>query len=761
MEKNNYKIEIFFESQRKSFVISSRSRISFDEIKQKTIREYNISKEFEKDMRFTVSINNRPITITNDMQIMKNLEETSKNNYHLKIIFNINNKNYIYIPKKFISIKINKFKPHNVDNFNIISNNENKPNENENDENKYKDEIKKLKEELEKLKNEKTTKGEFDIRKFDEKYRDLNNKNNILEQKITELEYENKTLKVGKHKSIFGGEQSFDNTLDSDYLLKEIEKCVSKLMADHENNINKEILELKGTVNTILNEQRALTDKVNNLSDLYTIGGYYDTPGGENINDYNRNEKKNDNINDNKDANKEEINLNKKIENINDNKDNYNDDNNIDIIKNNENINYTDSFNNGNNINDDNNNKFSDENDNFENEINNLKKIGQKEGKNDEGKKKILNKMRNKKIKKNIAFYLSEEDEKNSKSFNLIKDENEPKNFIKEIKNNFLENNNNINANNMKTISNDIEQIKKKLNKKKTDKKFYTKYTAPNKKINSEKMRIKNQKHILCPLKPELYEDELMNYESSSEIYSEIKKTKNSKINSSNSQKNFILKKEKKTNKFLITPNNNITPTPNDYCPSLRNKRNSFSSKKEIFITPSYRATTVKENIENFFITVFQSIFFYGNNGYVNMLNISDKLINKLKEGLRLYRNNLKDIKEVCIKYISFSIIPIVNDISTKEYQRKIIKSKIRTVSEILRIERNYFDKEYKEINEDKREKILDDKNINDINITHAKINEFRKLYDLKEKDYPDELIIKALIRYRGNRELAFQSIFY
>lgn len=756
MEKNNYNIEIYFESQRKSFVISSRSRISFDEIKQKTIREYNISKEFERDMRFTVSINNRQITITNDMQIMKNLEETSKNNYHLKINFNINNKNYIYIPKKYTSIKINKFKPSNADNFNIISNNQNKPNENENDENKYKEEIKKLQEELEKLKNEKTTKGEFDIRKFDEKYRDLNNKNNILEQKITELEYENKTLKTGRHKSNFGGEQSFDNTLDSDYLLKEIEKCVSKLMVDHENNIIKEILELKGTVNTILNEQRTLTDKVNNLSGLNFIGGYYDTPDGENINDYNKNEKKNDNINNNNDANKEEINNNNKVENINDNKYNDNDDNNIDIIKNNENINYTDSFNNGNDneneINDDNNNKLSDENNNFIDEINNLK--------NDEGKMKILNKMRNKKIKKNMAFYLSEEDEKNSKSFNIIKDENEPKNFIKEIKNNFLENNNNININNMKTINNDVDQIKKKLNKKKTDKKIYTKYTAPNKKINSEKMRIKNQKHILYPLRPELIEDELMNYESSSEIYSEIKKTKNSKINSSNSQKNFILKKEKKSNKFLITPNN-ITPTPTDYCPSLRNKRNSFSSKKEMFITPSHRATTVKENIENFFIPVFQNIFFYGNNGYVNMLNISDKLINKLKEGLRLYRNNLKDIKDVCAKYISFSIIPIVNDASTKEYQRKIIKSKIRTVSEILRIERNYFDKEYKEINEDKREKILDDKNINDINITHAKINEFRKLYDLKEKDYPDELIIKALIRYRGNREMAFQSIFY
>ena len=692
-------------------------------------------------MRFTVFINNRQITITNDIQITKNLEETSKNNYHLKIIFNVNNKNYIYIPRKLITTKINKFKQHNVSNFNIISNNENKSNENQIEENKYQEEIKKLKEELEKLKNEKTTKGEFDIRKFDEKYRDLNNKNNILEQKITELEYENKTLKIGKHKNNFGGEQSFDNTLDSDYLLKEIEKCVSKLMVDHENNIIKEILELKGTVNTILMDQKTLTDKVNELSALNVKDIYYDTPDGDNINDNKKNEKRNDNNNNNKDNYNAENN-NNEVEDINDNKDNNNEDDNIDSIKNNENINYIDSFNNGNDIGNDN-----DNNDNFGDEINNK----------EEGKKKIINKMNNKKIK-NIGFYLSEEDEKNSKSFNLIKDDNEQKNLINQIKNNFLENNDNIINNNMKTINNDEEQIKKKLIKKKTDKKFYTKYTAPNKKINSEKMKIKNQKHIFSGLKPELFEDELMNNESSSEIYSEIKKTKNSKINSSNSQKNFIIKKEKKSNKFLITPNNNITPV--GCCSSMRNKRNSYSSKNEMFITPSHRTNTVKENIENFFIPVFQSIFFYGNNGYVNMLNISDKLISKLKEGLRLYRNNLKDIKEVCIKYIYFSIIPIVNDLSTKEYQRKIIKSKIRTISEILRIERNYFDKEYKEINEEKRDKNFDDNNF-DVNITHAKINEFRKIYDLKEKDYPDELIIKALIRYRGNRELAFQSIFY
>ena len=54
-----------------------------------------------------------------------------------------------------------------------------------------------------------------------------------------------------------------------------------------------------------------------------------------------------------------------------------------------------------------------------------------------------------------------------------------------------------------------------------------------------------------------------------------------------------------------------------------------------------------------------------------------------------------------------------------------------------------------------------DDKKVTGVNITHTKINEFRKFYELKEKDYPDELIIKALIRYRGNRELAFQYLFY
>ena len=82
-----------------------------------------------------------------------------------------------------------KIRSHIVHYFSIISNIKNNSDSNNleeknNLEEQYKEEIKQLKEEIEKLKNEKTNKGEIDIRKFDEKYRDLTNKNNVLEQKI-------------------------------------------------------------------------------------------------------------------------------------------------------------------------------------------------------------------------------------------------------------------------------------------------------------------------------------------------------------------------------------------------------------------------------------------------------------------------------------------------------------------------------------------------------------------------------------------------
>jgi len=691
MDKKNYNLEIFFESQKKSFVILSKNKISFEDVKIKTMREFNISREFEKDMKFSISSNDKIIIIQNDSQILKNLEEISKNNYYLKLTFNINNNKYIYNPPKNLG-KINpKIRPNKVCDFFISAHNIqiNK----KNDEKKYLEEIKKLKEELEMFKSVKIGKGEFDIRKFDERYRDLVNKNKILEQKVSELEKENQTIKNEKNKNHYVDKLSFEKNFDNDYLIKEIEKCVSKLIGEHDNNVITQIVELKSAVDVILKEQKNFNDKFDN-KDNYNLFIQKDDDFG----------------------NEEKLLNNNKV-------------NKIDIIrknnKDNNNILFNNEFNN--NINDKIN--FVNIDDNSY-DLDNLAEIINQNEKEENDKNKD-----NKNIKKNINFYDDEEDEKNSKSSNSLKKNKESSNLIKEIKNNFLDDN-------KKRIDSNII-LRNNLDSKKKEKK-YAKYTDPN-----IKKKISNQKKIFNKSKPDLSEDEIKNYDSSYEMYSEFKNTK-SKLNSSNSQKDLLSKVNKKANKFSLN-------TPSAILTSERNKKNILINIKKMDSTPNNKINSVKENIENYFINIFQSIFFYGNNGYVNMLNITDKLTNKLKEGLRLYRNNLNDIKDIGIKYISFSIVPIINDINTKEYQRKIIKNKISTVSDVLKIDKNYFDKEYKEIKEDKKE----DKSNYEINITHAKINEFRKLYDLKEKDYPDELIVKALIRYRGNKELAFQYLFY
>jgi hypothetical protein len=381
-----------------------------------------------------------------------------------------------------------------------------------------------------------------------------------------------------------------------------------------------------------------------------------------------------------------------------------------------------------------------------------------------------LNSNNSKKIKRNINFF--DEEENNSKSFNsskskikiVKKPEEGQKNIIREIKNSFLENND--------TIKN------KKIISKKTSNniyKNYSKYTAPPKKKAAQRLnQNKNQNQKLAfnysNANKDISDEDFKNYESSSEINSDTKKLQSEdRTNISDNHKNIKAKiedKKKSTslnnlNKFIF---NEKTSTPSGlYPPEKKDKdkeRNSFK-KKEINITPTGKNNTIKENIENYFINIFQNIFFYGNNGYMNMLKISDKLLKKLKDGVAKYRMNIGEVKDYCIKYISYSIIPIVNDSGTKEYQRKIIKSKINTVLEALRIDRKYFDKDYVDFSDEKKENNSNDRSFNGVNITHNKINEFRKLYELKEKDYPDEQIIKALIRYRGNRELAFQYLFY
>ena len=378
------------------------------------------------------------------------------------------------------------------------------------------------------------------------------------------------------------------------------------------------------------------------------------------------------------------------------------------------------------------------------------------------------------KIKRNINFF-EEENEKNSKSFDnsiklkykLKKDE---ENTFKEIKNSFLETNPNDHIHNYffkNTEKSNIESYSKNTIPKsfKAPEKTSIKIKKQNSIYNKTNTTNINKTNKISNLSDE----DIINYESSSDINSDLKNNK--KINQVDIKiyKNVKLKKEKnrninKINKFLL---NEETPTPfSEVYVTSRKKQNNSNNQKgdekySSFTTPNIKIHSIKEDIENYFINVFQNIFFYGNNGYVNMLNISEKLLQKLTNGLIKYRNNLKDVRDCSTKYISYSIIPIINDINTKEYQRRILKDKIKKILEYLKLNTNYFEKEYQVIPNNKNEKKSEEKNFNRINITHAKINDFRKCYDLKAEDYPDEMLIKALIRYRGNKEMAFQYLFY
>ena len=755
MEKKNYNIEIFFESQKKSFVILSKNKITLDEVKARTIKEFNIPEEFEKDMRFSITIKNRLTTISNDFQIMKNFEEISKSNFYLKIVFSINNNNYIYQPPNKLNNK-NKNKSQKIEKneeFTIIVKTSNKKGDI-----KYIEEIKKLKEEIEKLKNEKNKKPDFDIRKFDEKFRDLNNKNNDLEQKIFELENENKTLKLNQSKNNVEIIDNSENKNNNDILIKRIQKVFSKLINEHDKKIIKEINEMKIKLDTLSKGQNIFEGKrqlnkneTDNNFELLNVDGetekslffekeennnekinkIIDTIDGENEKKDNKIIKCFNNIDEKNDSNI--INLN-------------NNDNNSDYLKNVENI-----------INDNKNDK-----DNTTNKINDSDKDNKDE------KNSYLESI----IKRNINFYEEDENEKNSKSFDNsinnmnLKLKSKDKNSIRNIKDKFFENNKN--------------KIPNCIFKKTSNNEAYSQFTIPNRIIEQEKVRAKNKKQNIkinninnaksnnhLTKRSNLSEEDIINYESNSELNSYNKNIKD-KVNISK-YKNTKIKKEKNRNINQINNYalNEETPTPFSYVYTIDTKKqysyreSNKNEKYQSYTTPNIKGSSIREDIDNFFINVFQNIFFYGNNEYVNMLNISDKLTKKLKDGLITYRKNIKDVKDCAIKYISYSIIPIINDINTKEYQRKILKDKIKTILGYLREDINYFEKEYKNNSDNKSDKKSEERNINGINITHSKINEFRKLYDLKEKDYPDEMLIKALIRYRGNKEMAFQYLFY
>ena len=762
MDKKNYNIEIFFEFQKKSFVILSKNKVTLEEVKSRTIKEFNIPNEYEKDMRFFITINNRLITISNDFQIMKNFEEMSKNNFYLKINFAINNKNYIYqVPNN--RINNNKYKKQKIEvneQFSIISHTYNKK-----ENNKYIEEINKLKNEIQQLKEEKNIKPEFDIRKFDEKFRDLNNKNNDLKQKIFELENENKTLKINQSKNTLEIVNNSDDIKSTDNsLIKKIEKVFKKLINEHDKKMIQEISDIKNKIDIIFEAQNIKNDK--NKIDKKENNNNFELLNEDIDIEKNIFDEKDENIKDKFDKiNKDIINYEKndnntfKSKNIINEKENSNvnlnnSDNNSEVLKNLENI-FNEKKIESNNIIQKNNNDSIYE------------------------KPKEGDSYLEQKIKRNINFY-EEENEKNSKSFdnsiklkyNIKKDE---ENTFKEIKNSFLETNPNDHIHNYffkNTEKSYIESYSKNKNTipkslkapEKTSKKIKKQNSIYNNNNTNNTTNINKTNKI-----SNLSDEDIINYESSSDINSDLKNNKNINQVNIKKYKNIKLKKEKnrninKINQFLL---NEETPTPfsEAYITSRKKQNNSINPKEgekySSYTTPNVKNSSIKEDIENYFINVFQNIFFYGNNGYVNMLNISEKLLQKLTDGLIKYRNDLKEVKNCSIRYISYSIIPIINDINTKEYQRRILKDKIKKILEYLSMNTNYFDKEYKVIPDNKNEKRSEVKNFNRMNITHAKINEFRKCYDLKAEDYSDEMLIKALIRYRGNKEMAFQYLFY
>ena len=762
MDKKNYNIEIFFESQKKSFVILSKNKVTLEEVKSRTIKEFNIPNEYEKDMRFFITINNRLITISNDFQIMKNFEEMSKNNFYLKINFAINNKNYIYqVPNN--RINNNKYKKQKIEvneQFSIISHTYNKK-----ENNKYIEEINKLKNEIQQLKEEKNIKPEFDIRKFDEKFRDLNNKNNDLKQKIFELENENKTLKINQSKNTLEIVNNSDDIKSTDNsLIKKIEKVFKKLINEHDKKMIQEISDIKNKIDIIFEAQNIKNDK--NKIDKKENNNNFELLNEDIDIEKNIFDEKDENIKDKFDK------INKDIINYEKNDNNTFKSKNIINEKENSNVNLNNSDNNSEDLK------------NLEN-IFNEKKIESnniiQKNNNDSiyEKPKEGDSYLEQKIKRNINFY-EEENEKNSKSFdnsiklkyNIKKDE---ENTFKEIKNSFLETNPNDHIHNYffkNTEKSYIESYSKNKNTipkslkapEKTSKKIKKQNSIYNNNNTNNTVNINKTNKI-----SNLSDEDIINYESSSDINSDLKNNKNINQVNIKKYKNIKLKKEKnrninKINQFLL---NEETPTPfsEAYITSRKKQNNSINPKEgekySSYTTPNVKSSSIKEDIENYFINVFQSIFFYGNNGYVNMLNISEKLLQKLTDGLIKYRNDLKEVKNCSIRYISYSIIPIINDINTKEYQRKILKDKIKKILEYLSMNTNYFDKEYKVIPDNKNEKRSEEKNINRMNITHAKINEFRKCYDLKVEDYSDEMLIKALIRYRGNKEMAFQYLFY
>ena len=226
MNSNNciLKIEIFYKDNKCE--VSSKNKITLEDIEYKTKKHFNISKENKNFLRFCHKDKEKNMKfLENDDDIIKYAEEIGPNNYLLKTELIIDKYKFQYEFLKTLSKdenenlqnKNNKLKKENEDLDNKIKNNENIINQlkadNENikkiieTENILKEKIDTLKSENEKLKKEidniKNKKLLKSFNENEERYNKLKEENNNLNKIINE--YKNKYEELEKKNSILQG----------------------------------------------------------------------------------------------------------------------------------------------------------------------------------------------------------------------------------------------------------------------------------------------------------------------------------------------------------------------------------------------------------------------------------------------------------------------------------------------------------------------------------------------------------------------------
>jgi len=209
-------------------------------------------------------------------------------------------------------------------------------------------------------------------------------------------------------------------------------------------------------------------------------------------------------------------------------------------------------------------------------------------------------------------------------------------------------------------------------------------------------------------------------------------------------------KNEEKKNKINENNNNNnnfnIINIVEDKKDNKDNKKDKKENKKE----------KVNKNWKEF-ETLLDKIFSEEN---VKYQEIKNEDIEKLK---KLALNSLKKDKSIISKFTEY-FKNIFNKREKDEYSINLVAKKNKII-EILADTENSLNKKKekgggflsffgnKENNKGKKEDVK-------VDVNNFDINAFRKEYQLSEIDFPDELLKKKYIEYKGNLQVLFCKLF-